>query len=211
MNKTRKKTIFYVLSAISIGFIILTIFVSFFPNSLVDQEFSEEVQEHHNTILDNIMKAISWFGYMPVSLIMAVITASVFYMFRYKREAIYILLTLTSGIISSVIKIAVNRPRPDAGLVNVIVKTNRQSFPSGHVLFYVVFFGMLIVIMYNLRAISHKLRKSVIWISMLLILTVPLSRVYLGAHWFTDVLGGFLAGIICLFVLGSFYLKNHRF
>lgn len=200
----------YILSAISIGFIILTVFVSFFPNSLIDQEFSEEVQEHHNAILDSVMKAISWFGYMPVSLIMVVITASVFYLFKYKREAIYILLTLTSGIISSVIKIAVNRPRPDASLVNVIVKTNQQSFPSGHVLFYVVFFGMLIVIMYNLASVFRVIRISLTCICMILILTVPLSRVYLGAHWFTDVLAGFLAGVFCLFVLGSFYLKTHR-
>jgi membrane-associated phospholipid phosphatase len=208
MNKRRKKSILYMLSAIIVGFIALTILVSLFPNSLIDQEVSEEVQEHHNIILDNVMKGISWFGYMPVSLIMVIITASAFYLFHYKREALFILLTLIAGLVSSVIKIAINRPRPEAGLVNIIVKTSHQSFPSGHVLFYVMFFGMIIVIMYSLKTSFQKLRLIIIWICTLLILTVPLSRVYLGAHWFTDVLGGFLAGIICLFILGSFYLKN---
>jgi len=198
----------YVLGSIVIGFLLLTAFVFFFPSSIIDHEFSAEVQEHQNLLLDNSMKAISWFGYIPNAPVMVLGTALIFLIFKYKREALFLVLTLLSGLISSIIKLLVNRPRPSEPLVRIIGKTQQQSFPSGHVLFYVMFFGFLTLLMYQIKVIPKYIRILVSITGMLLIFAIPFSRIYLGAHWFTDVVGGFLLGILCLYILSFLYLSK---
>ncbi|QNK64144.1 phosphatase PAP2 family protein [Pedobacter sp. PAMC26386] len=156
------------------------------------------------------MKWISWFGAFPVPLFMGLLVAITFYLFKLRREALFVMLTFISGAISTIIKILVNRPRPTANLVRIVEIAKQQSFPSGHTLFYTIFFGFLLVLMWNLKQINAVLRITVTVISAFLILTIPFSRIYLGAHWFTDVLGGFILGLICLYIIGAFYLKKTK-
>ncbi|QTE36270.1 phosphatase PAP2 family protein [Mucilaginibacter rubeus] len=180
------------------------------PVFLLDREFSEEAQEHQNPQLDTAMKMVSWFGYMPNSVIIVLGTALLFFLYKYKKEGLFLLSTLISGIISSIVKLIVNRPRPSETLVRIIEKTRQQSFPSGHVIFYVVFFGFLAQLMFEIAAVPKFIRASVGSICMLLIFIVPFSRIYLGAHWLTDVLGGFLLGLVILATLAYLYLKKRN-
>ncbi len=202
-----KRSIIYLLSGITAGFLLLTAFVLWDPLSRMDREFSEEIQEHHNHALDVAMKAVSWFGYMPNAIILVLGTAVLFFIFKYKREALFTVFTLLSGLVSTIFKFAIDRPRPLPSLVRILEKTRQQSFPSGHVVFYIVFFGFLTLLMFRLVALHKTLRLSVSCCCLLLILAVPVSRIYLGAHWFTDVLGGLLLGLLCLYTLSHFYLK----
>lgn len=210
MKDLRKRILLYVLGGILFGFIALTILVSSFPVSVVDREFSEEIQEHQYPFLDSTMKAISWPGSAPQSIVIVVITAIVFYMFKRRKECYFILLTMISGIIGRSLKILIDRPRPTDDLVRIIETAKHQSFPSGHVLFYVSFFGFVIILMNHLKDINRPFRISVMAFCAFMIFTVPISRIYLGAHWFTDVLGGALLGILLLFGLSYFYMKNHH-
>jgi len=207
-KKYQKHIVIFVLGGISIGFVVLTVFVVIFPHSFVDLKFSRELQEHQNPFLDATMKAASWFGYFPGSAIVVLLGALSFFIFKYRKEALCVFLTSISGLVSSLIKMLVNRPRPTAPTVRIVQKVYEQSFPSGHVLFYIVFFGFLIVLMYHLKTIPKIVRISVASVSGLLIFVIPFSRIYLGAHWFTDVLGGFLLGILCLYLLCIFYFRK---
>lgn len=208
MNKRRQRIVLYVLAIITLGFLTLTLLVSLFPTSGIDLHFSEEIQQHQNAALDHLMYWISCPGFMPQAPIMVTATALVFFLFKYKKAALYLLLTMLAGLVSTLVKIAVNRPRPSDTLVRIVQKTTQQSFPSGHVLFYVVFFGFLVLLMYQLEGVSKILRGSIILICLLFIFLIPVSRIYMGAHWFTDVLGGFLLGLICLYTLSWFYLRH---
>jgi membrane-associated phospholipid phosphatase len=208
MNKRRQRILALVLLIISIGFVALTILVVLYPSSFIDVEFSKEVQEHQNKFLDSAMYLISVPGYMPESPIMIVFTSLVLFLFRYKKAAVFVLFTVAAGLVSTIVKALVNRPRPSDDVVRIVLKTTQQSFPSGHVLFYVVFFGFLVVLMYQLEDIPKFLRWFVIAGSLFMIFVIPLSRIYLGAHWFTDVTGGFLLGMLCLYLLSWLYLRK---
>ncbi len=103
---------------------------------------------------------------------------------------------LLSGVISTInylLKIAVRRPRPGADLVQVMISESGWSFPSGHTFTAVLFLGFL---MYLVATGSRKgwRRSLMLSILPLLVLLVGFSRVYLGVHWTSDVLGGWLWG-----------------
>lgn len=202
-----RKLLNALLGLITASFLLLTVFILLDPIPKIDREFSKEVQEHSNHFLDILMKDISWAGYMPNSGIIVGGAALLFLIFKLRREAIYTLLTAASGLISTAVKFMVGRPRPLSSLVHVMEKTQQQSFPSGHVLFYTVFFGFIMLTMFRLRHLPQILRVGLSGLCLLLIVMIPLSRIYLGAHWFTDVTAGFLLGILYLYVLAYFYLK----
>ncbi|RYY35093.1 MAG: phosphatase PAP2 family protein [Sphingobacteriaceae bacterium] len=208
MQQRRKRIFVTTLTVIALGFILLSVMVWIFPESSIDREFSAEVQEHRYPVLDTLMKLVSYPGYTEYAGFIVAGAALIFLIGRYNKEALFVVLTLASGLVSSLVKMLVNRPRPSADIVRVIEETRQQSFPSGHTQFYVVFFGFLVVLMYTLKNLPRWLRLAVGSFSLLLTFIIPFSRVYLGAHWFTDVVGGFMLGLVCLSVLSYFYLRK---
>jgi len=114
---------------------------------------------------------------------------------------------LASGLLSlldSPIKLAVNRPRPTDALVQVFAAENGSGFPSGHALFAAVVLGFLAYL-----AIARLRRRGLRTLTfaglITLILLTGASRVYLGVHWPSDVLGGYLFGPVFLAALIWFY------
>ena len=206
---SRKKAA-YVVLGLSVIFLLLTAFVSLLPVTFIDLEFSEEIQEDNFPLLDTLMKGVSWFGVQWVAISLTLGTALVFLLLKFRREALFLSLTLLSSVVNFGLKVLVNRPRPTEDLVRVVEKAQHQSFPSGHTVYYVTFFGFLIFLLFRLRQIPQFVRWLVGVLSLLLIMAVPFSRVYLGDHWFTDVLAGFVLGLISLVVLISFYFSGKK-
>jgi membrane-associated phospholipid phosphatase len=197
-----------VLLLITLGFLALSVLVVLYPSMSIDTNISHEIQAHQNPLFDKVMYLISTPGYMPESFIIVPVTALTFFLFKYKKAALFVLLTGTTGLLSTIVKALVNRPRPSKDLVRIVFETTQQSFPSGHMMFYVVFFGFLILLMFQLENIPKSIRYIVGVISAFFIFTIPFSRIYLGAHWFTDVLGGFLLGLLFLYLLSWLYLRK---
>lgn len=208
LSRNKNRLLVNILFVITAAFIGLSCLIYFFPLSFIDLGISREIQEHHNVTLDHFMAFISMFGTMPYSAITVGLVALLFLIFKHRKEALFTLLTALSGLVSSLTKLLINRPRPGKDLVRIIEITREQSFPSGHTLFYTVFFGFLIIVMGNLKSVNYYFRMVVTSFSAAMILLVPFSRIYLGAHWFTDVLGGAMLGVLCLLVLGYFYLPK---
>lgn len=103
---------------------------------------------------------------------------------------------LGSVIIMSLLKIWFNRSRP---LIPLLEPARGLSFPSGHAMSSVTFFGLIIYFIAR-RPWSLLLRTVLIGLLVCLIILIGLSRVYLRVHYASDVLAGFCAGIIWLII-----------
>ena len=122
-----------------------------------------------------------------------------------KKDKIAILIAGgTPVIINSIIKNIIKRPRPSLELS--LVEEKSFSFPSGHAISTMVFYGFLIYLV--LKKVKNKMLKIALTIILsLLILCIEISRIYLGAHFASDVLAGLCLGICLLLVLIHFYKK----
>lgn len=206
----KRNTGLIILFLLILAFTILSIFIDHNPILPFDTRASLFIQQYQADWLDKVMLAISFFGELPWSLLSVLVVAAIFYWQKYKREGLYIASILVSGLIILAIKNLINRPRPTAFYVRLVEVNRFQSYPSGHVLSYVLFFGFLIFLMDRLPTIPKATRNVVTYLSAFLMIFIAPSRIYLGAHWFTDTLGGFLLGLICLFPLCYFYLKKEN-
>ena len=103
-----------------------------------------------------------------------------------------------------ILKLVIDRPRPTEELVHVMDPSAIGSFPSGHTYHAMLLLGLLLL--FSATGIRNRwLRDGVMAIFSSLILFTALSRLYLGAHWPSDILGSVLFAIPTLFVLYSVY------
>lgn len=209
-SNTQRQFPFLVFFILFTVFAALSWYVYLHPFIPFDAQVSHFVQKIHTPALDKVMLMISIFGELPYSLVSVLFVAYLFFRAKYKREALYIAQFVFSGLVILLIKNLVNRPRPTEFYVRLVEINRFQSYPSGHVLSYTLFFGFLILLMKRLVDLPLKLRKTVTFTAHFLIATIPFSRIYLGAHWFTDVVGGIFLGILYLIVVDYFYLKKKR-
>ncbi len=189
-------------------FALLAWYVHYHPILPVDVAITREFQENPTPWLNWLMLAVSFLGNQGILFaVLIFLTALAFWIVRLRLEALLIAsLSIVSGIINTLIKLLVSRPRPTAQLVEIFQHATGQSFPSGHVMSYVAFWGLL----FSLGLILFKRDRW--WHYLLLIIPaffvilVGPSRIYLGDHWASDVLGGYLFGGLLLGIALSIYL-----
>ncbi len=102
-----------------------------------------------------------------------------------------------STILNQLLKFAIQRPRPDASLR--LVEIGGFSFPSGHSMAAMAFFGLLIWLTWRYAG-DRRMRAGLTALLCAAIAAVGFSRVYLGVHYVSDVLGGFCVSLIWLAV-----------
>ena len=158
------------------------------------------LQSIRNTGMDYFFCIFSLLGAKPVIIGYALILTAWFASQRDWRTVRFwlLLLALTVGSLGAC-KVLMHNPRP----LGFAVHITSSSFPSGHT---ALAYTILTFAAYLLcQRIPHRFRALVIWPTVLFIVLVALSRLYLGAHWFTDVIGSFLLGTsILLIVLTCF-------
>lgn len=211
-NAQFKKTSLYLLVGSAIILIALAILVRYHNVFGLDVFLSRDLQAEgdtpeRRTLIYRTLYAISFFGKPVIAGLLIAFFAVFFWLYKYYRESIYILLTPIASIVNSIVKVIVNRPRPSGDLVNILAIENSQSFPSGHVNFYTVFFGFLFCALFFTPLIPRTLRLIVQAISIFLVISISFSRVYLGVHWVSDTIGGYLLGLMILSVFLYLYLK----
>lgn len=165
--------------------------------------------------LEALMLEVSFLGNgVLIPIIATIILAIVFFMLGKKPLAIGLLAAsaLGEGVKES-IHYFFKSPRPDAaGCKNALVHLTGSSLPSGHVIFYTIFFGL--VLYYAIRHFKETHHGVLLAaFAVIMIILVGYSRVYLGAHFLIDVLAGYLVGGIILIptiLLVRFYEKREE-
>lgn len=204
----RRQRLLFVLSLIAFGIVAaLAAGVRLYPFLPFDVAATREIQEHQNRVIDAVMYGISAFGFTPwvvFTLVGGVVGSGA--LLGWQTGAYLLVITVLEGLANAAIKLAIGRPRPISSLVDVLVPEHGNSFPSGHVMFYTVFFGFL-----ALLAWTHIPQKGVRWAAMLftlgLVALIGPSRMFLGAHWLSDVIAAYLLGFINLAFAVEFYLR----
>jgi undecaprenyl-diphosphatase len=172
-----------------------------------DLRITQFLQRFGNPYFHGLMVAVSWPGYQGRQWIVAVCVAALLLRFRLRIEAVCLLISLVSGwILANLIKLIVARPRPSPDMVEVYLSHPTWSFPSGHVVSYMTLFGFMFYLVYTQMPRS-ALRSALLVLLGGLIGLVGLSRVYLGAHWASDVLAGYCFGLLWLALMIHLYWR----
>lgn len=141
-----------------------------------------------------IAKFITNFG---GAIFLIILTITLFIVIKNKKVGLSIIINLVViTVLNQILKHILQRPRPTEFR---IIEETGYSFPSGHSMVSMAFYGYLIYLIYK-----YVKNKNVKWISIvllsILICSIGISRIYLGVHYTSDVLGGFLISVSYLVV-----------
>ncbi|MDO5556120.1 MAG: phosphatase PAP2 family protein [Clostridia bacterium] len=150
----------------------------------------------------NVTAIMTFIAYLGSAITLITFSLEFIFLFKNKKYPIFIILNLISVfILNRILKLIIARPRPQ---VLILALENGYSFPSGHAMVSFGFYGFLIYLAYkNIK--NKKIKYPLIVFLSILILLIGISRVYLGVHYATDVIGGFAIGFIYLVFFVKFY------
>lgn len=182
-----------ILSLCSMFFLLITIAVIMKDSLQSDVFFYDLVSK--NLISDSmtsIMKFITWFG---SAFCLCILTTILFIFIKNKKIGLAIIVNLSLvTIINQLLKFILQRPRP---IEYAIIDESGYSFPSGHSMVSMAFYGFLIYLIY--RYVNNKyLKWALISLLSLLIIFIGVSRIYLGVHFASDVCAGFIFSVAYL-------------
>ncbi len=143
--------------------------------------------------MTSIMEAISLLGSVGVLVVLSLLAISLFYYFHRPRAATLLAITM-AGVapLDLVLKHGFHRVRP---LAFFGTSPSSYSFPSGHALGSLCFYGALAAIL-SARIAGRRARLCIWTIAVLLVGMIGFSRVYLGVHYPSDVIAGYCAAIV---------------
>jgi len=169
--------------------------VLYFP---IDVEITRAVQRVESPSVLQLFQLVSWIGFPPRSNVIFGGVILGLFVFGWRLEA---LMTAVAALGSAglwyLIAGFVGRPRPSPDMVHVAMQLPSGSFPSGHVLNLTAIFGFLMYLTI-VHSADTRWRALLAVLLALPIVTIGPARVYEGAHWPSDALGGYLIGGIWL-------------
>jgi membrane-associated phospholipid phosphatase len=182
--------------------------VHVYPVNPIDTTITREFQENPATWLKVSMDAVSFGGNIFVIPCLVLLAALIFWFAGLRLEAVFVVaLSLISFGVNTLLKILVARPRPSSHLVDVFQATTGLSFPSGHVMAYMAFWGLLFSFGIILFRGTRWWRIALLIVSAFFVALIGPSRIYLGDHWASDVLGAYLIGGVLLGIALWIYIK----
>lgn len=200
-----KKYLKWIICLISlIIFIILSILVITKNDIYLDSVIYNFISKYRSDDLTYIVKNLT---HVSSAFVVILITVLVLIIFKNKKYGLFMSIDLVLiTILQYVLKYTFTRNRPVD--INLIEETG-YSFPSGHSLTAMAFYGFIIYLIYTSKISKKNKYIYIIFFSMLILVT-GLSRIYLGVHFFTDVLGAFSLSLSFLIIYTHFIKRRIR-
>lgn len=200
--KKQFKIVLVILSSI---FIALTILVKMNLTNGFDKVIYDFIISYKNDGITNVFKIITDLGDT-----IAIISILILSLILFKNKIYPKIMTANICCIvaiNQILKHIIRRPRPE---ILRLVEESGFSYPSGHSMASFGFYGFIIYMIY-ISNLNKKIKIFLISVFSLLILLIGISRIYLGVHYASDVVGGFIMSFICLMLVVIFtkkYLKK---
>ncbi|SDJ46156.1 phosphatase PAP2 family protein [Salimicrobium halophilum] len=201
LNTGRKSLLYAALLFVLVGVamsIWITLAITPKDKLAIDEAAFDVVRAIHVPVVAAIFKGISKLGSVPVLATASVLIAIYFLFLSSFSRWLALYFAIAMGGVSGITKLAkslTSRDRPEflGGYDGAT-----SSYPSGHASGAVVFYGFLIYIL-GAQAIGRKWKWMINTLLVLIVLGISFSRVYLGVHYFTDIVSGIFLG--CLWLL----------
>lgn len=207
------KKIYYISGAITtLAFLILALFVKIdfthgpFPFDRPIQTWAFHLQSSSGlTYFFSHMTNI--FGDKGGIIVAALLALVLYLLFKQKEATIWFASTVVLSLaLNTVIKVIIGRERPDIHRLAAFANEAGKSFPSGHSIFATIIFGSIFFIcLGKLKNRSSKILLGILCI--ILIALIMFSRIFVGVHYPSDTIGGFLEGISILLLTYPTYIK----
>ena len=190
---------------ITAAFGVLTFLVKTTPSFALDLRITLGIQSINIPVFGGLMTAVSWLGFSPQSVIITALIILLILGLGLQWEALVALIAALFSIgLNVLVKDLIQRPRPTAALVHVFATLSDYSFPSGHVMFYIGFYGFIMFLAFTL--LKPSLNRTLLLVFFgLLVLLIGVSRIYVGEHWASDVVGAYLLGTLTLIGIIELY------
>ena len=187
-------------------FVILGYIVKFYPEQLIslDSSIQTAIRGDLPAILTTIFRGITRLIDLPIVISWAILLTAIFYIKKWKSESLLVAGNLSlAGILIVSLKHLYQRPRPE---ILHLVEEKGFSFPSGHSLAVTLLIGSLIIIV-GQRVKDRTVKLILQFLLGIYLVSVIISRVYLGVHYPSDVLASLCLGLGILFIEFPFYDK----
>lgn len=176
----------------------------YFP---ADVGITRALQKPNAKLYDALMHAVSELGWRWISVGTRASLSTLMWAAGFRMESAFTVSTWSGDLMTIAIKTRVLRPRPTKDLVRVMGDLDEASFPSGHVVHYVTFYGFLFYLVF-IHLKQRWFRTALLTLLAGIILLVGPSRIYMGHHWPSDVGGAYLVGTLWLGVIIIAYLET---
>ncbi len=164
-----------------------------------DQTVGAFIREFTNSQLTLLVTWVTRLGAGKIETVLALFTSGIFlFVLKEKWKALFLWIALGGGWLLNIgLKFFFHRERPS---IQHLVEVGGYSFPSGHAMVSTIFYGMIGYLIWTEIRRRSKTSWYVPLLSLLIILAIGLSRVYLAVHYPSDVIAGFCAGGVWLIV-----------
>ena len=168
-----------------------------------DQSVISIIQGLESKTLTQIMKVFTFIGsYKGILVILLMMIFILFFVLKSRTDALLVAVVIAgTQVINQVLKLYFQRARPN---FHRLIEIGGYSFPSGHAMSALAVYGILTYVFWR-HTSDRTGRIMLIIISMIFILMIGISRIYLGVHYPSDIIGGYLAsGVLLILAIGIF-------
>lgn len=171
----------------------------------IDVSMAAFLRDLGSPTLDTIMSATTRLGSTLALVAVTIVAVAALAASRQRGAARFVTVAVVASFVANtVLKLVFQRPRPGSEVADALAI---DSFPSGHAMNSFVVYVAIALVVWQLW--GRRAGMAAVMLAITATIVVGISRVYLGVHWLTDVVGGYLAGAMCLLiVMGAFVVAD---